>query len=187
MDRSLLDRWTDATAFRVALLLSSMAVLPVLALGVFVTVIGGSAMLMQRSAVELEQALFGLVSIGGALGFFGYARAHFAASNPVRHNVTLTLLSLAAGVAAALAVAAYVAFATLDGFRSPWGSREWLLLGTPFIAANAVWAVSGIAWMQRLPQRYAEKTGRAFDTLPVMLLFVTLALATAAALMTTTL
>jgi hypothetical protein len=41
--------------------------------------------------------------------------------------------------------------------------------------------------MQRLPQRYAEKTGRAFDTLPAMLLFVTLALATAAALMTTTL
>jgi hypothetical protein len=187
MDRPLLDRWTDTTVFRAALLFSGMAVLPVLALGVFVTFIGGSTMLMQRSAVELEQALFGLVNIGGALGFFGYARAHFAASNPVRHNLTLTLLCLAAGVAAAIAVAAYVAFATLDGFRSPWGSREWLLLGAPFTAANAVWAVSGIAWMQRLPQRYAEKTGRAFDTLPAMLLFVTLALATAAALMTTTL
>jgi hypothetical protein len=187
MDRPLLDRWTDTTVFRVALLFSGRAVLPVLALGAVVTVIGGSAMLMQRSAVELEQALFGLVSIGGALGFFGYARAHFAARDPLRHNVALTLLCLAAGVAAALAVAAYVAFATLHGFRSTWDSREWLLLGTPFVAANAVWAVSGIAWMQRLPHRYAEKTGRAFDTLPVVLLFVAIALATTAALMTTTL
>ena len=187
MDRPLLDRWTDTTVFRAALLFSGMAVLPVLALGAFVTVIGGSAMLMQPSGVELEQALFGLLSIGGALGFVGYARAHFAARNAVRHNVTVTLLCLAAGVAAALAVACFVLFATLNGLRSPWDAREWLLLGTPFAAANVVWAVSGIAWMQRLPHRYAEKTGRAFDTLPVVLLFVAIVLAIAAALTMTTL
>lgn len=187
MDRSLLDRWTDTTVFRAALLFSGMAVLPVLALGALITVIGGWAMLIQQSAVDVEQALFGLVSFGGALGFVGYARAHFAARNPARHNVTLTLLCLAAGVAAALGVAGWALFLTLDALRTSWGSREWVALMTPFAAANVLWAVSGIAWMQRLPRRYAEKTGRAFDTLPVMLLFVAIALATAAALRMTTL
>jgi hypothetical protein len=185
MDRRLLDRWTDTTVFRAALLLSGMAVLPVLALGAFITVIGGSGILTQRS-VQLEQALFGLVTIGGVLGFVGYARAHVAARHLVRHNVTLTLLCLAAGVAAALAVAGYAVFGSLDGLRTPWRSREWLLLA-PFAAANLVWAASGIAWMQRLPHRYAEKTGRAFDTLPVILLLVAVLLSIAAALMTTAL
>jgi hypothetical protein len=186
MDRSLLDRWTDTTAFRFALLLSGIAVLPILAVGALTTVIAGSVTLIQRSDVELEQALFGLVSVGGALGFIGYARAHWGRSNPARHNVTMTLLFLAAGVAAALAVAGYAVFGTLEGVAGAWGSQaRWLT--SLFAAANVVWAISGIAWLLRVPYRFAERTGRMFDTLPVMLLFVAIALTAAATLMTTTL
>ena len=187
MDRPVLDRWTDTTVFRAVLLFSGMAVLPVLALGVLTTVIGGSALLMQRSAVDLEQGLFGVVAIGGALGFVGYARAHVTARNLVRHNITATLLCLAAGVAAALAVAGYVLFVALEGLRSPWREPREVLLTTLFAVASIMWAVSGVAWMQRLPHRYAEKTGRAFDSLPGVLLFVAIALVTAAVLTTTTL
>jgi len=187
MDRPLLDRWTDTTVFRAALLFSAIAVLPVLALGAIVTVIGGAAMLEARSTVELEQVLFCLVSAAGVLGFVGYVRAHWAARDPGSHNVTATVLCLGAGVAAALAVAAYTVFGTLAGLRNPWGSPMWALPTTLFAIANLVWATSGVAWMQRLPHRYAEETGRAFDTLPAMLLFVAIALTTAAVLRTTTL
>ena len=71
--------------------------------------------------------------------------------------------------------------------RNPWGSPMWALPTTLFAVANLVWATSGVAWMQRLPHRYAEDTGRAFDTLPAMLLFVAIALTAAAVLRTTTL
>jgi hypothetical protein len=184
MDRPWLDRWTDTTLFRAALVLSSMAVVPVLGLGALVAVVGGAAIVAQQSTVDLEQALFGLVTIGGVLGFLGYARAHLAARRPLRHNVTFTLLCLAAGVVAALTVAGYALLATFNGLSSPWSAREWLLLGAPFVGANVVWALAGIAWMQRLPRRYAESTGRVFDTLPVMLLLVAIALAIAAAVAT---
>jgi hypothetical protein len=187
MDRPLLDRWTDTTVFRAALLFSAIAVLPVLALGAIVTVIGGAAMLENRSTIELEQTLFGLVSVGGVLGFVGYVRAHWAARDPGSHNVTATVLCLGAGVAAALAVATYTVFGTLDGLMNPWSSAMWALPTTLFAVANLVWATSGVAWMQRLPHRYAEETGRAFEALPAMLLFVALALAIAATLKTITL
>jgi len=187
MDRPLLDRWTDTTVFRAALLFSAIAVLPVLALGAIVTVIGGAAMLEARSAVELEQMLFGLVSAAGVLGFVGYARAHWAARDPGSHNVTATVLCLGAGVAAALAVAAYTVFGTLEGLRDPWSSPMWALPTTLFTVANLVWATSGVAWMQRLPHRYAEDTGRAFDGLPVVMLFIAIALVIAATLKTLTL
>ena len=187
MDRSVLDRWTDTTVFRLALLLSGMAVLPVLALGAFVTVIGGTAMVYSHSTVELEEAVFGLLSVGGILGFFGYLRAHVAAKNPARLSVTATLIFLAAGVAAALVVAGYSAFGTLYGLRNPWGLPMMAVPSALFSAANVVWAVSGVAWMNRLSHRYAETTGRAFDTLPAVLLLVVLVLATAAVLKTATL
>jgi hypothetical protein len=61
------------------------------------------------------------------------------------------------------------------------------VLGALFAAANLVWAVAGIARIQRLLNRYAEKTGRAFDGLPVVLLFTAIALVIAAALKTLTL
>ena len=63
-----------------------------------------------------------------------------------------------------------------------------LLVGSAlFAAANLTWAIGGAAWMQRLPRRYAEETGRVFDGLPVLLMFVSVALAISAALATTTL
>ena len=45
MHRHLLERWYDTTAFGIALGLSGALVLPVLALGVLVTVIGASFMI----------------------------------------------------------------------------------------------------------------------------------------------
>jgi hypothetical protein len=159
----------------------------VLALGALVTVIGGSAVLGQRSGIELEQAVFGLLSVGGALGFVGYVRAHRGVKDPGEHNVTATLLCLVAGVVAALFVAGYVAFGALDRLGSPWSSPMLAVPSVLFSAANLVWAMSGVAWMQRLPHRYAEDTGRPFDTLPAMLLIVAIMLTTAALLKTATL
>jgi hypothetical protein len=187
MSKHLIDRWTDTTAFRFVLFFSGVLVMPVLALGVLTTVIGGTVLVIGPSAVELEQVVFGLLSAGGVLGVVGYARAHLGARNPDRHNVTATLLCLAAGSVTALAVAGYAVFGTLDGLRSPWASPAWVSLTTLFAAANVVWAVSGIAWMQRLPRRCAERTGLAFDGVPALLLFVAVALTTAAATIATTL
>jgi hypothetical protein len=187
MDRPLLDRWTDTTVFRAALLLSGMGVLPVLGAGVLVTVVGGAAILIQRSGVELAQTAIGLLSVGGTLGFIGYARAHSGARHPDGHNIPATLLFLAAGVVTALVVMSVALAAVLDAWRSPW--RDVFRIGVPtlFALANLVWAVSGVAWMQRLNRRYAEETGRAFDALPVVLLFVAITLALASAVAMTTL
>ena len=187
MDKSLIDRWTDTTAFRFVLFCSGVLVMPVLALGALTTVIGGTVLVIEESAVELEKAVFGLLSAGGVLGVVGYARAHVGARNPDRHNVTATLLCLAAGVVTALVVASYAMSGMLYDLRNPWGPSAWASLTTLFAAANLMWAISGIGWMQRLPRRYAEKTSRVFDDLPVVLLSVAITLATTAALTTATL
>jgi hypothetical protein len=189
MKGSLIDRWTDTTLFRLVLLFAALAVVPVLLMGVATTVIGGAAMFFSPSAaeLELEQAVFALLSLGGALGFVGYLRAHWAVKRLDRHDVTATLLFLGAGVVTALAVAGYAVTGILDGLRSPWASPVRVALTTLFAAANVVWALSGIAWMQRLARRYVERTGRAFDGLPALFLFMAVALAAAAALAATTL
>jgi hypothetical protein len=185
MSRPLIDRWTDTRTFRFLLLLSALVALPVLAVGFLTTVIAGPVLLLiDRAPIDVEQAVFGLLSVGGAVGFLGYLRAHSGARTPDRHNVTATLLCLAAGVLTALAVAS---FGVVDSLRSPWTSEAWVALAALFAAANLMWAVSGIAWMQRLRRRYAEHTGHAFDGLPALLLFVAAALATAAATFTATL
>jgi hypothetical protein len=187
MEKPLLDRWTDTATFRFMLFCSGLLVMPVLALGVLTTVIGGGMLVAQPTAVGLEQLAFGLLSAGGVLGVVGYVRAHLGAMNPARHNIAATLLCLGAGVVTALAVAGFAVLGSLDGLRSPWGAPAWVAVTTVFAAANLAWVVSGIAWMQRLPHRYAVRTGRSFDGLPALLLFVALALATAATLMTLTL
>jgi hypothetical protein len=185
MDRSLIDRWTDTTAFRIALAVSGALVLPVLALGVLLTVIGSAVLLAEKATVGLEPLAFGALSVGGVLGLVGYGRALAGARKPARHNVTATLVCLTFGVVTALIVAAYSVLGTLDGFRQLWASPMLVSLATLFTTANVVWALSGIAWMQRLPRRYTERTGRAFDGMPVLILLVAITLATAAALITT--
>ena len=187
MHRHVIDRWADTTAFRCLLLFSAMAVLPVLAMGVLTTVVGGGAMLAAAARVELWHAVFALFAVGGALGFVGYLRAHGGVKDPSRHNVTATLALITAGVLAALSVAAFVSVTTIELWRETWEQTSLLVLGALFAAANLVWAFAGIAWMQRLMDRYAEKTGRAFDGLPVVLLFTAIAVAVAATLKTITL
>ncbi len=187
MVRHAIDSWTDTTAFRIVLFVSALAVLPVLAVGVLTTVFGGAILLAERSAVDAGQALFGALSTGGAIGIVGYLRAQIGARRPDRHGITSTLICLGAGVATALAVAGFVLSGTLAAWSTLWNDSPWASAPLLFAAANLVWALSGIAWMQRLPRRYAEKTGRKFDSVPVILLFVAIALLIGAVLNTITL
>ena len=187
MVRSMLERWTDTTVFRLLLFFSGCLVLPILGIGVLTTLIGGAIVVMDDPALDLEQVAFALLSIGGAVGFVGYLRAQSAGREPTRHNLTAILICLAVGIGTALAVAVFVAAQAIDSWRAPWGRNAWLGLAALFAAANLVWALAGAAWMQRLPGRYAAKTGRAFDGLPVVLLLVAITLATTALAVATTL
>ena len=190
MHRHIIDRLADTTVFRCLLLFSGMAVLPVLLMGVTATFFGAVAMLAGRFEAGLAPAAVAIapLSVGGLLGFLGYQRAHGGVKDPLEHNVTVTLAFLTAGVLTALSVAGFVLFTAVGAWLEPWGADAWLvLLGAAFAAANLVWAFSGIAWMQRLLSAYVEAAGRAFDGLPVLLLFVAIGLATGAALTTTTL
>jgi hypothetical protein len=189
MHRHLIDRWYDTTAFGIALGLSGALVLPVLALGVMVTVIGGSVTLAQSLPVELWQVVIALLAVGGTLGFVGYLRAHWGLKDPGRHNnVTVTLLFLVAGVLAALAVAGVALVTAVEIWRRENSDGGFFLaLGASFAAANLVWAFAGIARMQRLMRRYEERAGRAFDSLPAVLLFTAIVLVIAATLKTITL
>jgi hypothetical protein len=91
------------------------------------------------------------------------------------------LLLLKVGVATALAVAglAVVSWAMLV-LSAQWDRALSAGIAAYFVAANLVWAMSGVAWSQRLRRRYAEVAGHPFDGLPVLLLFVAVVLATSA-------
>jgi hypothetical protein len=186
MERSLVERWADTTTFRVLLWLAACAVLPVLGVGVLVTAIGGPALVSAPQRIEAGQVAFGLLALGGALGMVGYVRVPFGVRAPARHNVAATLLLLAAGILAALAVAAFVATGLVEmvQLRLWTDAAPWLGLGGLFVTANLIWALAGVASMQSLLRRYAETTGQVFDSLPVVLLSVAIALATAAVLTT---
>jgi hypothetical protein len=183
MDRHLIDRWTDNTAFGVVLIFSSVLVLPVLALGLVISIGMVAAAAFGGTAV-LEGAVIVALSFGGAIGLFGWLRAHLK-HRTGEGNPTATILCLVIGTATALAVSAIVTVPVVDAVRAPWGGLEDVWPALPFIGANAVWAVCGIAWIQRLMHRYAQRTGRAFDGMPVVMVSVALALATSAALITT--
>jgi len=187
MHTHLFDRLSDTTAFRIALVLSGALVLPVLALGVMVTVISGSFMIADPSALELEQVAFALLAVGGVLGFVGYLRAQFGLKDPCRHNLTATLLFLFAGILAAVSVAGVALFMAVETSQDFRDGASFLALGALFAAANLVWVVAAIGRMQTLMRRYEERTGRAFDGVPVVLLFTAIALVIAATLKTLTL
>lgn len=182
MYRPLLVRWTDTAAHRLMLVLAGILVLPVLGMGVVTTLLSGVVILTEPLNIGLEQLVFALLSIGGALGILGYVRAHLGAREPDRHNVTATLVCLAVGTLVAFAVAGFVVAQAVASWRAPWSRNAWLGLAALFAAANLVWALAGVAWMQRLPCCYAAKTGRVFDSLPVVLLLLAIALAIAAVL-----
>jgi hypothetical protein len=187
MERALIDRWTDTAAFRAALFFSAVLVLPVLALGLVTTVgmlvaAGGSAQLS-----VLDGGSIALPSLGGALGIAGLVRAQWAARTAKRHNVTVTLICLAIGIATALGVAGVVVAELVTNALALGKWRVWASIAAAFVAAHACWVLWGIAWMQRLMRRYAERTGHAYDATPAILLGVAIALATSAAFVTGTL
>jgi hypothetical protein len=128
-----------------------------------------------------------VLSAGGAIGVIGWVRALRGIRRPEGHNVTATLVCLVVGTATALAVGAFAATPMVAGLREPWGPAAVAWPAALFVAAQAVWVLAGIGWMQRLMRRHAEHTGRAFDGIPVVLLFVAIGLGVAAALLTLTL
>jgi hypothetical protein len=185
VDRYLIERWTDNTTFGVVLIFSSVLVLPVLALGLVVSLGMLVAAVVGQTAM-LEGAVIVALSFGGAIGLFGWLRAHLKEGAGER-SPTATITCLAVGTATAVAVSAIVTVPVLDRLREPWGGLDDVWPALPFIVANVVWAISGIAWIQRLMYRYKGRTGRAFDGMPAVLLFVAIALVAAVALISTTL
>lgn len=186
MQRRAIDRWADTKLFRAALTLAALPVAPVLLVGIALVCVSSIKVFAYGWPVDLEPGAIAvlLLTTGGVCGFVGFARAHRGCSAPREHNVTATLVLLAAGVLAAIGVAGIVLGAVLQA-GIPWRSASHVYVAAAlFAAANLVWAFAGIAWMQRLMRRYGEATGRAFDGLPVVLLCVAIALSVAATLRT---
>jgi len=186
MDRHLVERWTDTTTFGVALIFAGTLALPVLALGVIVSVVMIGVALFKQTVEPFGTVVVAL-SAGGAIGVIGWLRARRGISSPDGHDVTATLVCLVVGIATALAVGAFSAAPIVVYLRKPWGPVAAAWPAGLFAAAHAVWVLAGIGWMQRLMRRHAEHTGRAFDGIPVVLLFVAMGLGAAAALLTLTL
>jgi hypothetical protein len=150
MNRQLLDRWTDTTAFRVMLFVASLVVLPVLAIGVFTTVIGGAvAAWSDQALVDDMLVVIAVLSIGGALGFVGYLRARAGTRAPGRHNVTATFVCVAAGVLTAFGLGGFSAAWAVRAWLAPWDGSVWASLFALFALANVAWAISGIACSSR--------------------------------------
>ena len=186
MGTHLIDRLTGTLGFRVLFVVSAVLVLPVLALGLFVT--SGFLMAMttwQREAL-VEMLGFVSLSLGGAIGIIGWVFSLVAARSPERYNLTAILLCLAVGVVTALAVTAYSIIELIAEFAS----RYSFGLSAPayglFAIATTIWVLDGIGRMQVLMRRHWERTGHVFDGLPVLVLFVSLALAVGATLGTAT-
>jgi len=184
MRRHFIDRWADTTVFRFMLLGAALVVLPMLAVGVLATAVGSVLVLIRPSPVDFAEAVFALLSVGGVLGFTGYLRAHLGVQKPECHGITATVVCLAFGVVAALVVAGFALTGVLAAHDF---ARGGAFAAALVASACSIWAVSGIAWTQRLRSTYLRKTGRVFDSLPALLLLVALGLATAAALLATTL
>jgi hypothetical protein len=183
MGRHLIERWTDTTTFGVALAFAGALALPLLGLGVIVSVGLIVGALVEQTANPLGTVIVAL-SAGGAIGVIGWVRALRGINRPEEHNVTLTLVYLVIGTVTALAVGAISSVPMVVSLREPWElpTDAWPVV--LFVAAHMVWVLAGIGWMQRLTRRYAEHTGRAFDGIPAALLCVAIALAAAAALVT---
>ena len=183
MGRHLIERWTDTTTFGVVLVFAGTLALPVLALGVIVSVGLIAAALVQQTANHFGTVIV-VLSAGGAIGVIGWLRALRGVRRPEGHNVTATVVCLVVGTATALAVGAFAAAPIAVSFRDPWGLDFATWPALLFAAAHAIWVLAGIGWMQRLTRRYAEHTGQAFDGIPAALLCVAIALAVAVALVT---
>jgi hypothetical protein len=167
----------------VALAFAGALALPLLALGVFVSVGLIVAALVEQTANPLGTVIV-VLSVGGGIGVIGWVRARQGTSTPEGHNVTATLVCLVVGTATALAVGAFASAPIVMSLRDPWLRPADAWPAGLFVAAHAVWALAGIGWMQRVTRRYAEHTGHAFDGIPAALLCVAIALAAAAALVT---
>jgi hypothetical protein len=172
------DRWTDNGWFRGLHALTGVVVLPTLALGLVVAVT-----LLFDGGYGEEAVVFLALPIGGLIGVVGWLRAHWGAGAPCRHDLTLTLVMLGVGVLTALAVFAV----PLGGFvaeltMTPRPSAVSLAVCAAVALCPFVWVLAGIGWMQRSVRLYALHTGMRFDALPALMLFVAVALAAAAAL-----
>jgi hypothetical protein len=183
MNRSLIDRLDDTAVFKVLLFLSAVVTVPLVLLGL-ATLTPALLGSIRQSAAWAELSV-GLLPVGGAIGIFGWLRAHWGVRSPAEHNVTLTLICVAFGIATALFVGAYITIWTIDRLEVAW--ELWALLPAAFAAAQLVWILSGIAWAERLVRAYAAQTKEAFDAIPALLLAVVTALTCTVAFITITL
>jgi hypothetical protein len=187
MNKALIDRWTETLAFRATLLVSGVIVLPVLALGLLTTL-----WILALAASRPEVSFFDggpifFLSAGGAVGIVGLWRAHWGDKGAARHNVGVTIVCLAIGIATALSVAGLVIAEVASDALEFGRWQAWSWISALFATAHICWVLWGIGSMQRLARCYAERTGRAFDGMPVAVLSVAIVLATTAMLITTTL
>jgi len=186
MRKHLIDRLTATAGFRFVHVIAALFIFPVLGLGVLLTPM--FLFMSDRSqGLPPEDVGMAVLSMGGALGMVGWLRAILASRAPERHNITATLVCLALGAVTALAVCGYIASVTVEMLSASGPSTGLALWVLAFAAANVVWIFVGIGWIQRLTWLYAARTGKTFDGLPAVLLFMAVSLAIAATLVAATL
>jgi hypothetical protein len=185
MDRAPIERWTDTDGFRIALGLSGVLVVPVLALGLAVSAVMLVVAVAEQTA-EFAGAVVVALSLGGVAGLLGVLRARYAVRSPGTNDVTATLVCLAIVTATALAAAVIVAYPSVS-MLGTWSSPVRTWPGLLVVAAHVVWVLFGVGRMHAVSRRYAEGTGRAFDGIPATMLFIAIALAVAATLIASSL
>jgi hypothetical protein len=170
------DRLTRSEGFTALFAVATLVVGPVLLLGWL-----GTPLLLLSMSDPARSIPYFLLTAAGTAGVVGWIRAHWQIGPSPRGNVETTMICLSLGVAAALVPIGFAAFAAIP--RGHVGANVWA--ATILAAAHAIVAIAAVGWMQRLAWHYADRTGRRFDTLPVIFLLVALGLAAAAIVVAT--
>ena len=167
------DRLTRSEAFSVLFAMATFVVVSVLLVGWI-----GTPLLLLSSSKPDQWVAYVLLTAAGTAGVVGWIRAQRQIGPSPRGSIETTMICLSLGVAAALVPIGFAAWAWTDAEHV--GSKIWAT--TIVGAAHAIVIIGAVGCMQRLGWHYADRTGRRFDSLPVIFLLVALGLATAAIL-----
>lgn len=160
-----IERLAGTGVFKVLKVLSIGLALLLLLLGLAFAPL---LLLLPTSAVSWMLAA---LLAGGLLGLLGLLRGSEAANSARTGRVELTIVLLAAGIASALVPIGLIAV-SLYGVRDPAGLALAAGLAMPFV----ILILTATAAIQRVKREYARRVGERFDTLPVVLLLVSLAM-----------
>jgi hypothetical protein len=166
------DRLTRSEVFTALFALATLVVVPVLLMGLV-----GTPLLLLSSASPDRWVGPVLLTAAGTAGVVGWIRAHWQIGPSPRGSVETTMTCLSLGVAAALVPIGFAAFAWIDG---EYEGSIWVI--TIVGAAHAIVSIAAVGWMQRVAWHYADRTGRNFDSLPMIFLLVAVGWAAAAIL-----